>query len=69
VTALRGSLTRKAGALGPLPLRLPDANGSTATGSENIGLTFPASGAWTLQLTVQTSEFDAAVFSFTVPIA
>jgi copper transport protein len=68
LTALRGSLTRKAGALGPLPLRLPDADGATATGSEDIGLTFPAGGAWTLQLTVQTSEFDAAAFSFTVPI-
>ncbi|MCW2647300.1 MAG: hypothetical protein JWP07_3409, partial [Pseudonocardiales bacterium] len=55
LTALRGSLTRKAGALGPLPLRLPDADGATATGSEDIGLTFPAGGAWTLQLTVQTS--------------
>jgi hypothetical protein len=68
VTALRGSLVRKAGALGPLPLRLPDADGSTATGREDIGLTFPASGAWTLQLTVQTSALEASVFSFTVAI-
>ena len=66
VTALRGSLSQPAAALGPLPLRLARARGATGTGAQDVGLTFPEKGHWVLQLTVQTSSFDAT--SFTVPV-
>jgi copper transport protein len=68
VTGIRGSLTQPEAKLGPLPLRLPTADGATSTGKEDIGLTFPRKGKWVLQLTVQTSPLDATAFSFTVPV-
>jgi copper transport protein len=64
--AVRGSLSQPKAGLGPLPLRLPSASGETATGAEDIGLTFPRNGNWVLQLTVQISAFDST--SFTIPV-
>jgi copper transport protein len=68
VTAIRGSLSEPSAALGPLPLRLANPSGASATGREDIGLSFPKRGAWTVQLTVQTSPVNATVFDFVVPV-
>ncbi len=68
LTAIRGSVTRRADGLGPLPVRLPSGGGATKTGNQDVGITFPRNGLWTLQLTLQTSTFDAAVFSFAVAV-
>lgn len=68
LTTVRGSVTQRAAGVGPLPLRLLTPSGATNTGNEDVGITFPRSGLWTLQLTLQTSAFDAAVFSLVVPV-
>ncbi|MCW2717157.1 copper resistance protein CopC [Pseudonocardia sp.] len=66
VQQLTGSLTLPAARLGPLPVRVPppapDAQRPSA------GLTFPAAGDWTLQLTVRTSALDAVAVTVTVPV-
>lgn len=67
LTGLRGSASLPSAGLGPLPLRLANPGGSASTGSEDVGITFPRAGRWVLALTVQTSAFDASVFS--VPIS
>lgn len=68
VTGIRGSLTQPAAKIGPLPLRLPNATGATGNGKQDIGLTFPAKGRWVVQLTIQTSSFDATAFSITARV-
>ena len=68
VTGLRGSLSLPSAGLGPLPLRLPTITGAAVDGREQIGLTFPRSGNWTILLTVQTSPTDAVSYSFSVPV-
>ena len=67
LTGLRGSASLPSAKLGPLPLRLANAAGSASSGSQDVGITFPRAGKWVLALTVQTSAFDASVFS--VPIS
>jgi copper transport protein len=69
VTGVRGSLSEPNAKLGPLPLRLPNPDGASRTGTEDIGLTFPSKGKWLLQLTVQTSPLDAVAFSFNVAVS
>jgi copper transport protein len=69
VTSLRGSLALPSAKLGPLPLRLPNAAGSASSGREDIGVTFPRTGKWLITLSVQTSPFDASVFSVPVTIS
>jgi hypothetical protein len=68
VTGVRATMALPSAGLGPLPLRLPNAAGSSASGSEDLGVTFPQRGTWVISLTVQTSPFDATAFSVTVPV-
>ncbi|MDT4972598.1 MAG: hypothetical protein QOG22_2741, partial [Pseudonocardiales bacterium] len=67
-TGVRATMALPSAGLGPLPLRLPNAAGSSASGSEDLGVTFPQRGTWVISLTVQTSPFDATAFSVTVPV-
>jgi copper transport protein len=68
VTGVLATMALPSAGLGPLPLRLPNAAGSSASGSEDLGVTFPQRGTWVISLTVQTSPFDATAFSVTVPV-
>jgi hypothetical protein len=49
-------------------VRLPTAGGASVNGREDIGLTFPAKGNWTVKLTVQTSPLDATAFTVIVSV-
>jgi len=69
VTGLQGSLTLPDAQLGPLPVRLSNAAGSASNGSQDIGVTFPRSGRWVIQLTVRTSSSDSSVFAVNVQVA
>jgi copper transport protein len=68
VQKLTGSLSLPSRGVGPLPIRLerPDA---APSGQENVGLTFPSRGDWSLKLTVQTSALDAITLSVTVQVS
>jgi copper transport protein len=68
VTGIRASISEPVRKLGPLPVRLPTAGGASVNGREDIGLTFPAKGNWTVKLTVQTSPLDATAFTVIVSV-
>jgi copper transport protein len=68
ISGARATMALPEAGLGPLPLRLPNAAGSSASGREDLGVTFPRRGTWVISLTVQTSPFDATAFSVTVPV-
>ncbi len=68
VTAMRGSMTLPAGGLGRLDLQPVlsggvSAAGASATGEEDLKVSLPARGTWTLRLTVQTSPVEATALS------
>jgi hypothetical protein len=67
VQKLNGTLSLPSAGLGPLPVRVdrPD----SVSGEQNVGLTFPAQGQWTLRLTVQTSALDSTAVSVTVAVS
>ena len=58
LTAVRGSMTQAAAGLGPLALEPLTAGGASPAGVNDLSLTLPAQGSWTLNLTVQTSPVD-----------
>ncbi len=68
VRQLQASVSLPDAQLGPFPLRLPNAAGSAHDGVEDLGITFPRSGSWVLNLSVKTSQFDETVFSAKVPV-
>jgi copper transport protein len=67
VQKINGTLSLPSAGLGPLPVRVdrPD----SVSGEQNVGLTFPAQGQWTLRLTVQTSALDSTAVSVTVAVS
>jgi copper transport protein len=68
VTAIRASISEPVRKLGPLPVRLPTADGASVNGRQDIGLTFPAKGNWTVKLTVQTSPLEATAFTLIIEV-
>jgi copper transport protein len=67
VQKLNGTLSLPSAGLGPLPVRVDRSD--SPTGQQDVGLTFPARGDWTLRLTVQTSNLDSTALSVTVPVS
>jgi copper transport protein len=69
ITALSGSIFLVAPRTGPLPLRPRSAGGASPSGIQDLDVSLPAGGEWTLRLSVQTSPTDATAFSTQVPVS
>lgn len=69
ISSLSGAISLASPQSGPLPLRLRSPGGASASGIENVDVSLPARGQWTLQLSVQTSPIDAIAFSTQIPVS
>jgi copper transport protein len=69
VTALSGSISLVSPRTGPLPLRPRSTGGASPSGIEDLDVSLPVQGEWTLRLSVQTSPTDATAFSTKVPVS
>ena len=69
VTAMSGSVSLPDQGLGPIALEPSTPGGAAPSGEENLRMSVPAEGTWTLRLTVQTSPLDATALSAQIPIS
>ncbi len=68
VASITGSASLPAKGLGPLPIAPTSRNGSAPDGREDIDLSLPSPGDWTVNLVVTTSQFQATSLAVTIPV-
>jgi copper transport protein len=68
-SALRGSISLASPQMGPLALRMRSGGRASSSGTQDLDVTLPERGEWTLRLSVQTTPTDVTVFSTQVSVS